>query len=211
MALRFPQLLLAVCASFILNPGCFSSGSEMHLRCEGRTISRDDAKAMIVSHGFYHASWNLTGKGAPHRYDVQKVQSSVVVIDSATGLMWQRDGSGPQLMDRQEAEAYASSLNARKLGGFDDWRLPTLEEAMSLVTAPEDGRSGEAIYGNELRKGVYHISPMFETAAAYFVWTADLESFKRGWVVYFWDGICAVEEVGFNGYVRVVRSMTIPH
>lgn len=208
MALRFPRFMLAVFAYCMLGVGCLSAASsEMHLRREGRTVSRDEAKAMTVSHGFYHAKWNTPGKGTPHRYDVQKLQSAIVVIDSSTGLMWQRDGSGPPLMDRQEAEAYTRSLNARRFGGFDDWRLPTLEEAMSLVTSPEDGRSGEAFYGTELRKGVYHISPMFEAAAAYFVWTTDLESSKRGWVVYFWDGICAAEEVGFHAYARAVRSM----
>ncbi|HXB21293.1 MAG TPA: DUF1566 domain-containing protein, partial [Candidatus Solibacter sp.] len=116
----------------------------MHLRREGRTVSPDDAKVMTVSHGFYHANWNTTGKGTPHRYDVQVLRSAPVVVDSTTGLMWQRDGSGPQLMDRQEAKAYARSLNARKFGGFDDWRLPTLEEAMSLITPPEDGRSNDS-------------------------------------------------------------------
>lgn len=58
-----------------------------------------------------------------------------------------------------------------------------------------------------LQKGVYHISPTFEIPAAYFVWTTDLEASDRGWVVYFWDGICGIEETSFHAYVRAVRSI----
>jgi hypothetical protein len=186
---------------------CFSAADDkIHLRSEGRTLSLNSAKVMTVTRGFYHADWNAAGKGVRHQYKVEALQDALVVVDSTFGLMWQRGGSAPQLMDRQEAEEYVRSLNAQELGGFADWRLPTLEEAMSLMTAAEDGRLGESLYGDEVRKGVYHINPVFETSAAYFVWTADLESSQRGWVVYFWDGICTTEEVRFHAYVRAVRS-----
>lgn len=192
----------------VLTPCCFAVHREIpriHLRSQGRILSRDDTKVMTVAHNFYHATWNATGKGVAHQLDIETLQDALVVVDPTTDLMWQR-GAAPELMSQQEAEEYARSLNARKLGGFDDWRLPTLEEAMSLMTAPEDGRRGESLYGNKIRNGVYHISPVFEITA-HFVWTADIESSRRGWVVYFWDGICETEEFGFRAYARAVRSI----
>lgn len=37
-----------------------------------------------------------------------------------------------------------------------------------------------------------------------------MEGPGRGWMVYFWDGICADEKLEFNAYVRAVRSLGKP-
>ena len=53
-----------------------------------------------------------------------------MVKDTKTGLIWQLDRS-PYMLDSQEkAVEYASALN---LGGYHDWRLPTLEERWNLL------------------------------------------------------------------------------
>jgi hypothetical protein len=176
------------------------------LPSEAKTLSLKDARTMIVKRGFYHASWNPDAKGLPHQYEVEFLHAAPVVLDSVTGLMWQRGGSGPRRMYRQEAEDYIRSLNAQKLGGFDDWRLPTVEEAMSLMAAPEDGQPKTIDVGNEQQRGVYHVNQKFEIAGAPFMLTSDVDSSGRSWVVYFWDGICRPEAASFNSYVRVVRS-----
>ena len=36
-------------------------------------------------------------------------------------------------MNYEKVQEYMTDLNRRKVGGFDDWRLPTLEEAMTLM------------------------------------------------------------------------------
>ena len=55
---------------------------------------------------------------------------NVIVKDTKTGLLWQLDKS-PQLFDSQEKAAqYASTL---ELGGYHDWRLPTLAERWDLL------------------------------------------------------------------------------
>jgi serine/threonine protein kinase len=177
-------------------------------RRDSKVVLINDAEIMTVALGYYHKDWNAAGKGVPHRYEVKAFQDALLVADGATGLMWQRGGSSPRLMDFQDAETYVQSLNAQRLGGFDDWRLPTLEEAMSLMTPPESGQPGQVISGDaELTNGVYHISPDFEVRGAPFIWTADPSGPGRGWVVYFWDGVCATERLEFNSYVRAVRSM----
>ena len=53
-----------------------------------------------------------------------------MIKDTKTGLLWQLDKS-PQLFDSQEKAAqYASTL---ELGGYHDWRLPTLAERWDLL------------------------------------------------------------------------------
>jgi len=49
---------------------------------------------------------------------------------------------------RLAIEEWTTRLNHERLGGYDDWRLPTLEEAMSLMR-------------RDIRRGGLHISDMF--------------------------------------------------
>jgi hypothetical protein len=184
-----------------------SNVTQLRLRSEKATLSRDEAKVMIVIRDFYRAGWNETGKGVAHQYETQVLQGGLVVLDRATGLMWQKGGSGKPVQGGfQGAEQYVRDLNAKGFGGFADWRVPTLEEAMSLMTTPEDGQSRE-MRRDETKKDVYHIARVFEIAGAYFMWTTDLLSSGRGWVVYFMEGQCLDETLNYNAYVRAVRSM----
>src|SRR5208282_2855879 len=128
-------------------------------------VSVSDAKVLVVTHNFFHAIWNAGGKGVVHQYETKAVLGALVVVDHATGLMWQRGGSGEnsEQADWKETEGYVQRLNAKKLAGFDDWRLPTLEEAMSLMTPAGEGQPGELDGGEgKTVKGFYHIDPSFE-------------------------------------------------
>jgi len=177
------------------------------LRSEKTTLSRDEAKVMIVTHEFYRAGWNDPGKGGVHQYETQVQRGELVVLDHATGLMWQRGGSGKPVQGGwQGAEQYVNALNAKGFGGFADWRLPTLEEAMSLMTTPEEGQSRVG-RSDDTKKEVAHLARVFELAGAYFMWTTDLLTPGRGWVVYFMEGQCIDESLNYNAYVRAVRSM----
>ncbi len=189
--------------------GAERAAAAVHLRSEKRTISVDEAKVMVVTQKFFRADWNAGGKGLAHQYETKAVQNVLVVVDHATGLMWQRGGSGDIVQGGMKgADEYVIGLNTKKFAGFDDWRLPTLEEAMSLMTSPEKGQPGEVNDGDDhIVKGVDHIDGSFENSAAPFLWTSDLQSPARGWVVYFWDGICDLESLEFNAYVRAVRSL----
>ena len=53
------------------------------------------------------------------------------VIDHTTGLMWQQSGSGT--VNYKTAQSYIEYLNQNRFAGYSDWRLPTIEELLSLV------------------------------------------------------------------------------
>ncbi len=94
-------------------------------------------------------------------------------------------------MPFDDAEAYIQQLNAKKFGGYNDWRLPTLEEAMSLME-PKKHRE-------------LHIDRVFDRTQQW-IWTADKESAGRAWCVFFNGGSCHHSGVGCDGDVRAVRS-----
>jgi TIR domain/Protein of unknown function (DUF1566) len=155
-----------------------------HLRSVAAAFSSDTVNAMLVKHGFYDRIRNASGKGIAHQY----VDDAEVVIDHATGLMWQKAGSNT--INLADATNYINRLNAEKFAGFSDWRLPTLDEAMSLMEPQAYDQ--------------FHIDPVFERGVN-FIWTADRTPDGHGWVVYFYDGILAAEKAKFNAWTRAVR------
>jgi len=74
-----------------------------------------------------------------HNYEKKSINEDAVVIDHATGLMWHQSGSDAE-MNWQDAKQWVIDLNTNKYAGFDDWRLPTVEEAASLL-APSKNES----------------------------------------------------------------------
>jgi len=61
----------------------------------------------------------------PNHYAI----ASGTVLDNYTGLMWQQ-GMSPSKLGWQAAKDYCAGLS---LGGFEDWRLPAVQELSSLV------------------------------------------------------------------------------
>jgi len=113
-----------------------------------------------------------------------------VVQDSTTGLFWQQSGS-LEILTFERAQAYVDGLNKSGYGGYTDWRLPTLEEAISLMEPVQN-------------QADLFVDPVFDSAQ-YRIWTADKESASRAWYVSFDDGYC-VKGVVYNGScVRAVR------
>jgi hypothetical protein len=69
-----------------------------------------------------------SGLPNPARYDIREPD---IVIDEVTGLAWQRElGVEERALDFRGAEGHCKAL---RLGGFDDWHLPSRIELVSLV------------------------------------------------------------------------------
>jgi len=55
----------------------------------------------------------------------------LIVLDSLTGFQWVMDYVEKKTWS--QAHEYCDELNAQRYGGFDDWRLPIIEELRMLV------------------------------------------------------------------------------
>lgn len=74
----------------------------------------------------------LLRNNAPHTLRVVlSERNESVIVDYATALMWTRPSSN--IHSFADAEEYLRQWNYLGYGGHSDWRLPTLEEALSLM------------------------------------------------------------------------------
>jgi len=88
------------------------------------------------NYGFYGYS-TIT-----HHYENKSINGDSVVTDHATGLMWHQSGSEKDMV-WNEAKQWVKDLNNRGYAGYSDWRLPTVEEAVSLL---ESSKKAGALY-----------------------------------------------------------------
>ena len=116
----------------------------------------------------------------------------LTVSDMTTNLMWERGGS--DINSIRTIQDRVKELNANKFAGYDDWRLPTIEEGLSLL---EKTKNDKDLY----------LHPCFSKAQP-FIFTADKRDPGGHWFVdfaqarVFWAS-------GFNpgGFGRVCRSI----
>jgi hypothetical protein len=133
-----------------------------------------------------------------HNYNFKTIGGDKVIVDNATGLMWHQGGSR-KYMKWKKAKKWikklneGSWLNKSSYAGYHDWRLPTLEEAASLL---------ESNKRNDL-----YIDPVFSNKQKW-IWTGDSEDgSEAAWIVYFHNGhvLCSIFDNRY--YVRPVRSV----
>lgn len=189
--------LIAVALAWFMTmrPSPGDGSRAVTLRAAPAALSTDAARAMVAQRDFFHARWNAAGGKTPLALAREVLGTDIVVTDTRHQLMWQQRAS-PSQHDRDGARQYVRDLNARRFAGHGDWRLPTLEEAMSLV---EPGAAGGC-----------RLNPLFERSGL-IARTADTvpdaSEGERDWIVYFCDGIAAAERPVFNAQVRAVRSL----
>ncbi len=117
---------------------------KMKLRDTQKVLFPHETKKMIEAHNFYVKKINEEGDFPNDFID----NGDGTITDRTTGLMWGK-GSSSKLYQYYMAEKYISGLNNKEYGGYNDWRIPTLEELCSLLEKKKNG------------KGLY-ISPLFD-------------------------------------------------
>jgi len=129
----------------------------------------------------------------PLLYTTNKFQvQDNVVIDHATGLMWQQAGSSEEL-SMKDALSYIVSLNDENFGGHNDWRLPHIQELMTLLTSKK--------HSNDM-----YIDPRFDETQRWCLSTS-LYLYDIAWSINIEAGNVYRDKVYRNDYVRAVRSM----
>ena len=195
--------ILIISFVFIAIPITSATGGSITLRSHHKSLSASQVQSMpnvsirkktvLGFHG--HSTIN-------HDYNPKTVGGDKVVVDNATGLMWHQNGSDITV-PYKKVKKWIRKLNKSGYAGYDDWRLPTLEEAASLLKSSE-------------RNIDLYIDPIFSNKQQW-IWTGDEDGSKSAgnfyfhmWSVDFSEGNVYVRNVyGIIGssYVRPVRSV----
>ena len=93
-------------------------------------LTDEQIEAFIQRWGFAD---QLLNKGANFVNHLVAGRDELTVIDERTGLMWQRFGL--DLCSIRNMKSQIEELNSIGFSGYHDWRMPTVEEACSLMKA----------------------------------------------------------------------------
>jgi serine/threonine-protein kinase len=143
------------------------------------------------------ALFKLDSLWRPERYATSTFTTSSddIVIDQAAGLAWQRAGS-PFPRTWQQSGRYVQRLNDRCLAGCTAWRLPTIDELLTLLRPPAMAMDlcVPAVFAADQRR--LWSADRRSYAAAYYV---DSEMGYVGWqdfsALFHVRGVCALSEV----------------
>jgi len=98
------------------------------LRWTSATFADDRIEAVVRSRGFFDSRYNPAGSFENCLVDNL---DDLTVTDLVTTLTWQRGGG--DIGTLRHLQGYVRRMNEIRLAGHDDWRLPTLEEVLSLL------------------------------------------------------------------------------
>jgi len=142
--------------------------------------------------------WGFRGHSTiDHDYYLKTINGDKVVIDHTTDLMWDQSGSG-KYVSWKGAKKWIEKLNKKDYAGFHDWRLPTVEEAVSLLESNK-------------KNGNLHIDHVFDKKQ-WSIWTCDSHisddslTLDGAWRISFNDGAVTWSSNSYDlFYIRPVR------
>jgi serine/threonine protein kinase len=164
----------------------------IRLRSEAGQIDEVQARNRIRELNGFDKTWNPDGDFS-NRFQARNIHNHKVVIDLATGLMW-LDETSPEPCLFKDSLSWITRLNRSNRTGFNDWRLPTIEEAASLLD-PDKSPSGlflDRVFSLESRRA----------------WTADSFPPRGYWYLNLRDGGIGWNTLGWTRcHILPVRSV----
>ncbi len=160
------------------------------LRSKADLFEIEDINSVVRAADLYDSEINPGGSYQKHLVDNG---DGLVVTDLVSGLMWQREGS--DINSIRTVLNWIEDLNTKRFGGYDDWRLPTIDEGLSLL---EKTKNSKGLY-------VHHCF----SAEQPFIFTSDQRKPGGYWYIDFTQARVYWAS-GFNpgGFGRVCRSVT---
>ncbi|MBF0453093.1 MAG: DUF1566 domain-containing protein [Candidatus Magnetomorum sp.] len=148
----------------------------------------------LVKHNYYVKQWpwNIDLSHETGNFsNFFKPVLNQTIIDGKTRLMWQTEGS-KEPVNWKASQQFIENLNQKKFANHSDWRLPSVEEAASLIEHQKN------------IKGLY-INPAFSDIQRT-CWTRNTHK-QRVWVVFFNYGNIYYSLPENENHVRAVRSI----
>jgi hypothetical protein len=159
---------------------------------DGKTQSASRMADELLESAEFESLENAT---APVGHYVEN-DSKTAVTDTSTGLMWEKAGSA-ETNTWEESLTYCAELREKKIGGYSDWRMPTIKELSTL-----------ADYSRNLSPTINPIYFPNCYSNAYWTGTSYTYDPRQAWFLNFTNG-----ESNYNFksemnklYVRCVRS-----
>lgn len=136
--------------------------------------------------------------GTASRFTLLNQNGEECVKDNQTGLIWEQKTDDSGLHDKDNLYYYQSinknfiqQLNAQNYCGFNNWRLPTMDELKTIISPINHNPAVDSVFKN--------------TQSSYY-WAYSDNGYARG--INFADGSSNVSPM--QDYVRAVRSDLAP-
>ena len=147
------------------------------LRTEPANVCRSKARELF----------NVNGQYRPQAPVCNRLEiGEHLVKDASTGLTWSREASRFPL-NCAEAAGYIERLNEQSAHGIDCWRLPTVNELLSLLA---DGDVAPL--------------PLDDGLPVHWFWSCDKHGKHESWYVNMDMGYAGVQDVNCLNHVRAV-------
>jgi serine/threonine-protein kinase len=161
----------------------FEDGESAVLRSVPMKIPAAMAEKTFDTDGLMRPSRYIRNRFVPH--------TDHTVKDLACNLVWQTAGSRFPV-NRENALSYIERLNAESFAGLASWRLPTVNELLSLVERTPEGRG-------------YCIESVFDSRMKS-LWSCDRCTFITGWYVNHELGYAGFNDFDSFYHVKAVSS-----
>ena len=127
------------------------------------------------------------------------------IYDSVTSVTWMSNDSFLDLerdVSYSEAEDYVKETNKKKVGGYSDWRIPTIQEASSIFNKEKLNKDSKG--------GDIFLDSVFPPGAANCTWTSSTRG-KEAQIMFYANGCPYWYEKNdktISHAVRVIRRDT---
>lgn len=137
--------------------------------------------------------FDLDGLWQPRNYLQNRFihTNEETIHDQTTGLTWQKSGSG-YARTWPQAHKYIRRLNMEAYGGIQNWRLPTIDELITLLKPSPQGST-------------LCIETLFDPAQKW-IWSIDRRSYISAYYVDIALGFVGWQDFSAPYYVRAVSS-----
>jgi hypothetical protein len=161
------------------------------LRYHSKIVPISEAKKIIKQKNFFDKFWNQKGC-FENEFELRKTNGIKLIYDYSTSLIWHQSGS-KDFLNLEDAKKWIAELNTCEYAGINTWRLPTLEEALSLLE-------------NQKMNNNLYIDQIFDRWQ-WCILTGDSLDATKSWLVAFSGRVDWFDSAVRINYVRPVSSM----